>query len=141
MSLRIKDWIDAIPDNKLDGTYVVERPAYTDKFCRLDCQSITSDGTCFNLQVQVNMQCPDTTMAKLKSKSVAWCLAPIENQWTPQQVKNALKESVTGWPVYPPRDTPKVEEEKKPEKPVGNKKRPRSVRYLGLMCRDVLRST
>jgi hypothetical protein len=104
LKVRIEDWIDEIPDSKLDGCYVEDRPAYIDRLCRLDCQGVTSDEPKhFNMQVQVNNGCPDTTMRKLKPYTVAWCLVPIDNPWTAQQTKDALKATVTGDKVKPPK--------------------------------------
>jgi hypothetical protein len=101
---QIREWIDEIPDKKLDGTFVEGRPIHIDRDCRFDVQGITTDEPkMLNLQVQVNNGCERTTMAKLKPKSVAWCLAPIEDPWTPREIKDALMESVTGFEVRPPR--------------------------------------
>jgi hypothetical protein len=121
---KIMEWIDDIPDSKLDGTFVCGRPAYTDMYMRLDCQSITSDGLYFNLQVQINKECPDTTMNYLNPDSVAFVLAPIQNQMTPAQLKAALKATVTGEKVTPPRNPPPPKPEKKAA-PVGNKNKAR----------------
>jgi hypothetical protein len=120
---KLIDWIDAIPDNKLDGAFVTGRPVYIDQYCRLDLQNITADGLSFNLQVQVNSQCPDTTMSLLKPKSVAWCHAPIEDQWTPAQIKAFLKSTVTGREVKVLRVEPPPPVVKAP--PAGNKNKAR----------------
>jgi len=118
-------WIDDIPDNKLDSCYVSGRPIHTDRTCRLDCQGITSDDPKrFNLQVQVNNSCPDTTMKKLKPKTVAWCLCPIDEPWTAEQTKKHLKASVTGGEIKPPKVSmskpAKKSEEKVEEKTKSN---------------------
>ncbi|KAH7385712.1 hypothetical protein BKA66DRAFT_416250 [Pyrenochaeta sp. MPI-SDFR-AT-0127] len=76
---KLHDWIDEIPDDKLDGAYVVGHPVFIDQYCRVDLQGLTSDDPpLFNLQVQVNNGCPDTTMRLLKPATVAVCYAPIE---------------------------------------------------------------
>jgi hypothetical protein len=113
---KIIDWIDEIPDEKLDGAYTNGRPVFTDRSCRLDCQGVTTDEPKhFNLQVQVNNQCPDTTMRKLKLRTVAFCLAPIVEPWTPEQIKDELKKTVTGWEVKPPKVNMQPLEEEAPK--------------------------
>ncbi|KAF1840892.1 uncharacterized protein K460DRAFT_294471 [Cucurbitaria berberidis CBS 394.84] len=112
VKVQIQDWIDEVRDDKLDGAYVVGRPLYTDRYCRLDVQGLTSDEPQqFNLQVQVNNGCPNTTMAKLKPWTVAFCLAPMDEPWTPAQIKEALKATVTGYKVTPPKVSNKVDPE------------------------------
>lgn len=104
---KIEDWIDDIPDSKLDGAYVVGRPIFTDRLCRLDFQGLTSDDPpLFNLQVQVHNTRPDRLFML---NPVAFVLAPIEDPWTPAQIKEALKASVTGYKVMPPRQSKKVD--------------------------------
>jgi hypothetical protein len=80
LKVQLQQWIDDVHDIKLDSTFVEGRPVFIDKSCRLDCQGVTSsEPKHLNLQVQVNNQCDNTTMAKLKPKTIAWCLAPVEN--------------------------------------------------------------
>lgn len=42
-------------------------------------------------------------MKKLKPKTVAWCLCPIDEPWTAAQTKKHLKASVTGGEIKPPK--------------------------------------
>jgi hypothetical protein len=70
----IKQWIEEIPDSKLEGGIPDGDTAHKDKYMRLDNQrTITMpDGSMyFNLQVQVNYGCPHTTLVKLAPDSVA----------------------------------------------------------------------
>jgi hypothetical protein len=98
---KIKEWIDDIPDNKLDGAFG-HRSIYKDRDYRLDNQGETThEPRMFNLQVQVNRGCKGTTLARLAPYMVAFCLAPIDGSWTPKQIKDALKATVTGGKVMP----------------------------------------
>lgn len=65
--------------------------------------------------IQVNNQCPDTLMRKLKSKTVAFCLAPIDEPWSPAHIKHELKKTVTGLEVKPPMVEMQPLEEEKPK--------------------------
>ncbi|KAH7385714.1 hypothetical protein BKA66DRAFT_569551 [Pyrenochaeta sp. MPI-SDFR-AT-0127] len=72
----IKAWIDEIPDSKLEGG--------------------------IRDRVQVNKGCKHTTLKSAAPKSFAFIEAPIDNPWTVQEIRDALKASVTGWPIYRP---------------------------------------
>lgn len=57
-----------------------------------------SDGLMYyNLQVQLNRRCPDTTLAKLAPGTVAICHAPVEKPWSAEEIKEVLAKSVTGF--------------------------------------------
>jgi len=93
----IKQWIEEIPNAKLEGGIVDGNTIYKDKFMRLDNQrTITKpDGSkWFNLQVQVNYGCPHSTLVKMAPDSVAMCLAPCEDPWTAAQIKEELVASI-----------------------------------------------
>jgi|TARA_R110002003_G_scaffold702_15_gene21220 hypothetical protein len=95
----IKQWIEEIPDSKLEGGIPDGDTVHKDKYMRLDNQrTITKpDGSMyFNLQVQVNYGCPHTTLVKLAPDSVAMCLAPVKNPWSAARIKKELLASITG---------------------------------------------
>jgi hypothetical protein len=107
------DFIDDIPDAKLTGGFVRGTIWSTDH-CRFDSQGYTSnEPKHFNLQVQVNKHCPRRSMQKLAPKTVAICLAPVDNPWTPAQIKEALKETVDVWVVETPQQAAKKSTGKK----------------------------
>jgi hypothetical protein len=97
----IKQWIQDIPDSKLVGGMADGESVYYDKYMRLDSQRNFKgpDGLMYyNLQVQINRECPDSTLKKIAPKSVAICICPVENEWSAAQIKASLIESITGYP-------------------------------------------
>lgn len=119
---KIKLWIDAIPDSRLAGAFAEKQTIKEDNFFRLDCQGVTtSTPHRFNLQVQVNFEVPDSSLAMLAPATVAWALVPAEYMWTPQEIKSALKSTVTGWNI--PRPGPEGIITELPKKGKGMKKK------------------
>jgi hypothetical protein len=101
----IKQWIEEIPASKLEGGIPDGDNVYKTTDLRLDNQrTITkADGSkYFNLQVQVNKGCTQSTLAKLAPDSVAMCLAPVKDPWSAAQIKSALLATVTGLPLGRP---------------------------------------
>jgi hypothetical protein len=81
-------------------------------------------GIQFDLQVQVNYGCRKKSVAKLAPDSVAVLLLPVDETWTPRQIRDALKKTVTGWKVE--SDEGKLEEPVVAKsKPPGNKNKAR----------------
>jgi hypothetical protein len=99
----ICDWIDTIPNSKLEGGICDRGTIYDDRNFRLDNQgTITRGPAMYNLQVQVNKNCKLTTFKKQAPKSFAWILAPADDPWSAAEIKAALKASVTGLPLRRP---------------------------------------
>jgi hypothetical protein len=125
----IKDFIDSIPDSSLTGAFGDNgTKVYGDIDYRLDMQGYTTAqegrGIKFNLQVQVNYGCRKKSVAKLAPDSVACLLLPVDETWTPQEIRDAVKKTVTGWIVE--SDEPKLEEPVVAKsKPTGNKNKTR----------------
>jgi hypothetical protein len=89
----MKEWIQDIPDSRLEGGMPDGNTVYSDRFMRLDNQRTFKkpDGLYyFNLQVQVNRGCPHT---------IAMCHAPAKNPWTAAKIKQERLASVTGAPL------------------------------------------
>lgn len=121
---KIHAWINDIPDSKLDSTYAVGRPAHLTQMARLDCQGVTTaEPKHFNLQVQINKQCKETTMKKLNPDTVAWSLADIDPQWTPTQIKETFKATVTRHKVMPPKVEMGEKDDKKGKEDEADKKK------------------
>ncbi|KAF2240509.1 hypothetical protein BU26DRAFT_398127, partial [Trematosphaeria pertusa] len=92
----ILEWIDDIPDSKLEGTF--SKKMHNNTEMRLDMQGYTTDmpgkPRCFNLQVQINRGCKNKSLAKLAPYSVAFTLVPCDETWTPAKIKAELKKTV-----------------------------------------------
>jgi hypothetical protein len=55
---------------------------------------LTSGSTHYNLQVQINNQTRITSLKKAAPRTVAHVLVPTDDTWTPQQIKDALTNSI-----------------------------------------------
>ncbi|KAH7095632.1 hypothetical protein FB567DRAFT_586941 [Paraphoma chrysanthemicola] len=93
------NWIDSIPDSKLEGGMRATGKIHFDRVARLDAQDTftKSDGTRWvNIQMQVNKECPISTFKRAAPASFAFVCAPLDNQWSAAVVKEKLKASITG---------------------------------------------
>ncbi|KAF2791776.1 hypothetical protein K505DRAFT_248173 [Melanomma pulvis-pyrius CBS 109.77] len=81
---RIEMFIDDIPNCKLEGD-ISAGTIHSDENLRLDLQSACP--------IQVNSQCQIRSMRLMTPWTVAKCLAPVDNPWTAQQIKDVLKAS------------------------------------------------
>ncbi|KAF2639847.1 hypothetical protein P280DRAFT_373553, partial [Massarina eburnea CBS 473.64] len=89
----VRDWIDEIPDAKLEGG--ISRTVYFDRNLRLDLQGITTHHPRrYNLQVQVNSGCTITNLARVAPRTMACALVPVDEDWSAKRIKNALKKSI-----------------------------------------------
>lgn len=95
----IVQFIRDIPDSKLAGGMSDGATIWEDRNMRLDNQRTFkgSDGKYYyNLQVQVNRGCTNTTLKMLAPDTVAICHAPADKPWSPEKIREALAASVTG---------------------------------------------
>lgn len=113
---RIEWFIDDIPDCKLEGG-MSGGTIHSDENLRLDLQNacpsiadtqfrpclisvgLAQQSEDIQSTVQVNNQCPIPSMRLMNLWTVAKCLAPVDNPWTAQQIKDALKASNQGRPL------------------------------------------
>ncbi|KAF4472226.1 hypothetical protein FALBO_862 [Fusarium albosuccineum] len=66
----LTDFIDSIPDEKLEGFPDSQSTLYRNKDFRLDMQGITSSGD-WNLQIQVNSGATTTSLKRLAPRTIA----------------------------------------------------------------------
>jgi hypothetical protein len=93
----IRNWIDDIPDVKLEGGIRDRGKIFSDRSLRVDCQeTLRGPNPQYNIQVQVNKGCVHTTVTLMYPDSVAMCLCPVNDPWSAEQIREALKASVTG---------------------------------------------
>ncbi|KAH7085996.1 hypothetical protein BKA63DRAFT_485872 [Paraphoma chrysanthemicola] len=93
------NWIDSIPNGKLEGGMRATGKFHFDRVARLDAQDTFTkpDGTRWvNIQMQVNMECPISTFKRAAPASFAFLCAPLDNQWSAAVIKEKLKASITG---------------------------------------------
>lgn len=102
-------FIDDIPDSKLEGGMRERGTIWQDDHqnFRLDNQETIhryGEPAVYNIQVQVNKQCTITSFVKgrVQGKTFAWILAPVDDPWSAQEIRDELKRSVTGFPLMRP---------------------------------------
>jgi hypothetical protein len=94
----IRNWIDDIPDAKFEGGIRDRGNIFKDRSLRVDCQeTIRGPEPMYNIQVQVNKGCVHTSVRLAYPDSVAMCICPVNNPWSAEQIREALKASVTGF--------------------------------------------
>ncbi|EAT91100.1 hypothetical protein SNOG_01451 [Parastagonospora nodorum SN15] len=76
-------FIDDISDSKLSGFPSQATTIAKDQDFRLDMQG-----------VQINNQTRITSLKKAAPRTVAHVLVPTDDSWTPQQIKDALTNSI-----------------------------------------------
>ncbi|KAF2035028.1 hypothetical protein EK21DRAFT_55638 [Setomelanomma holmii] len=104
----ILNFIDDIPDSKLEVGIKDRGTVYRDRDLRLDNHETTRrDKAIYNLQVQVNEACRHTSLAMAVPDSVARCSAPVKDPWSAQKIRDELKKSVTGFVLPRPGKTGK----------------------------------
>ncbi|KAK2016453.1 hypothetical protein LZ32DRAFT_601260 [Colletotrichum eremochloae] len=89
----LEDFIDDLPDAKLQ--YLPETPntIYSDVNLRLDMQGITSNDE-WNLQVQVNWKPKVSSLKPLAPKTVAGpVLVPRKKPLSPEEIRAALRDT------------------------------------------------
>ncbi|KAH4039499.1 hypothetical protein HBI09_032820 [Parastagonospora nodorum] len=109
----LTEWIEDIPDAKLEGGIRDRGTMYSTRDLRIDCQeTVRGEKASYNIQVQVNKGCTHTTLKLVKGKTMAFCFAPVVDPWTAEQIRTALKKSVTGFVIKNPgaQDTEKEED-------------------------------
>lgn len=111
MKKLLKEWIEDIPDARLEGGIRDRGTMYTARDLRIDCQeTVRGENASYNIQVQVNKGCQHTTLKLVKGKTMAFCFAPVADPWTAGQIRTAFKESVTGFVIKNPGAQDKEEE-------------------------------
>ncbi|KAK3066694.1 hypothetical protein LTR53_016854 [Teratosphaeriaceae sp. CCFEE 6253] len=91
----LKNFIEDIPDHKLDGLPRNEDTLYKDRNYRLDMQGMTSSKPAeHNLQVQVNRDPKISSLKNAKGATVAGpVLAPGDGSMTPAEIRAGLQAS------------------------------------------------
>ncbi|KAF8448151.1 hypothetical protein BGX38DRAFT_1093445 [Terfezia claveryi] len=90
-SKALREFINGIPDNKINPPPGAAGTIVSDENFRLDMQGLTSGKPQkFNLQVQINSQTSISTIKKLAPKTVATYLTPTDNPGTPAQIRAGL---------------------------------------------------
>ncbi|TVY27752.1 hypothetical protein LHYA1_G003768 [Lachnellula hyalina] len=85
---RTKEFIESIPDSKLDGLPSTGGTLYNDTDFRLDMQGMTSkDPKCHNLQVQ--------TLKKAAPQTVATFLVKKDDPPTTADIRSGLIQSIS----------------------------------------------
>ncbi|KAK4234579.1 hypothetical protein C8A03DRAFT_37641 [Achaetomium macrosporum] len=87
----LSDFIDSIPDSKLQGFPDSEKTLYFDQDLRLDMQCVTSRDQ-WNLQIQVNRRPKTTALRRMAGKTVAGpVLVPRTAPMTPEEIREAFR--------------------------------------------------
>ncbi|KAM0414694.1 hypothetical protein ACHAPT_013456 [Fusarium lateritium] len=99
-SKALKEFIESIPDGKINGFMNREHTLYKDVNYRLDNQGLTTGEPKFNnLKVQVNRETTlgtldrETAFSALQreaGKTVVTALVPLEGGWTPDMSRDEL---------------------------------------------------
>lgn len=95
----IQQWIDDIPNSKLEGGLRTSGQVHSDIDARLDAQGLVRkpDGSySINLQLQLNRGIRISTLKKFAPVSFAWCEVPENGGGTAAMIKQNLRASVTG---------------------------------------------
>ncbi|KAH7175381.1 hypothetical protein EDB81DRAFT_874234 [Dactylonectria macrodidyma] len=87
----LMDFIDSIPDEKLEGFPSSQTTIFRDQNFRLDMQGITSSGD-WNLQIQVNYSASSTSLRRIAPKTIAGpVLVSPTNPLAPDQIRAEFK--------------------------------------------------
>ncbi|KAH9967394.1 hypothetical protein BC827DRAFT_1264219 [Russula dissimulans] len=88
----LKDFINDIPKEKLEGFPSTPGTLYSDRNLRLDLQGLTK--TAYNLQIQANNNAPNTSVRKAAPDTVAAVLKEFTSKATAEDVREAFHKSV-----------------------------------------------
>ncbi|KAK0612609.1 hypothetical protein B0T17DRAFT_620765 [Bombardia bombarda] len=92
---RIEEFIDDIPDYKLEGLRDTPGTIYCNIDFRVDMQGLTTGNRDWNLQIQVNKKCSIPSVRKLAPRTVAGpVLVSRKNPITPEEIRQAFKDSL-----------------------------------------------
>ncbi|KAM5370598.1 hypothetical protein ACJZ2D_008424 [Fusarium nematophilum] len=87
----LMDFINDIPDSKLQGFPNSQTTLFRDRDFRLDMQGITSGGE-WNLQIQVNYSATSTSLRRFAPNTIAGpVLVPMTNPMTPDEIRAELR--------------------------------------------------
>ncbi|RDW61202.1 uncharacterized protein DSM5745_10700 [Aspergillus mulundensis] len=90
----LSDFIDSIPDEKLEGFPDSPSTLYHDLDFRFDMQGITSNDE-WNLQIQVNFKPKTPSLRKFAPKTVAGpVLVSRSEPLTGEEIRQALRDTV-----------------------------------------------
>ncbi|KAF8421199.1 hypothetical protein EV426DRAFT_565631 [Tirmania nivea] len=90
-SKALRDFIEAIPDAKINPPPKSAGTIWSDDNYRLDMQGLTSDKPPkYNLQIQINKQTNISTIKNMAPKTVAIYLTPTENPEPPAVIRQGL---------------------------------------------------
>ncbi|KAJ4129734.1 hypothetical protein NW754_004018 [Fusarium falciforme] len=87
----LKNFIESIPDDKINGFTDGEHALYSNTHYRLDNRGLASgDPKIHNLQVRVNRETTISTLKREAGKTVATALVPKAGDWTPDMIRDEL---------------------------------------------------